>query len=98
MPQVASFLLERVRETIELLESLGADRSQRAGLPEGDVKRLLEAGARVYAPDRVGRRLAEARRREKRAQRVSQDLEKRAGTGIQTLRRKPVFHTPNVFP
>jgi NAD(P)-dependent dehydrogenase (short-subunit alcohol dehydrogenase family) len=62
------------------------------------VKRLLAAVARVYAPDRLGRRMAEARRRDKRAQRIKSDLDKRAETGIQTLRRKPVFHTPNVFP
>jgi NAD(P)-dependent dehydrogenase (short-subunit alcohol dehydrogenase family) len=32
------------------------------------------------------------------AARVKRDQAARAETGIQTLRRKPVFHTPNVFP
>jgi NAD(P)-dependent dehydrogenase (short-subunit alcohol dehydrogenase family) len=29
---------------------------------------------------------------------VKDDLAKRTQTGIQTLRRKPIYHTPNVFP
>ena len=98
MPPTASPLLERLRETIELLESIVGDRSQLDELPVGAVKRLLQAVTRIYAPDRLGRRLADARRRDKRAATVKRDLETRAETGIQTLRRKPVFHTPNVFP
>src|SRR5678815_4311892 len=47
---------ERLRETIELLESIAADRSVLAGVPEEERKRLLQAVAHVYSPDRVERR------------------------------------------
>jgi NAD(P)-dependent dehydrogenase (short-subunit alcohol dehydrogenase family) len=95
----ASSLLERLRETIELLESIAADRSVLEGVSDEERKRLLQAVASVYHPDRVERRrMANAVARERRAARVKRDQETRAETGIQTLRRKPVFHAPNVFP
>jgi NAD(P)-dependent dehydrogenase (short-subunit alcohol dehydrogenase family) len=68
-------------------------------VPNEDRKRLLQAVAAVYHPDRVERR-RRARRleRDRKAARVGADLKRRAETGIQTLRRKPVFHSPNYFP
>ena len=47
---------ERLRATIELLESIAADRSVLAGVPDEERKRLLQAVANVYSPDRVERR------------------------------------------
>jgi NAD(P)-dependent dehydrogenase (short-subunit alcohol dehydrogenase family) len=90
---------ERLRETIELLESIAADRSVLAGVPEEERKRLLQAVANVYSPDRVERRrMAKIIDRQRKAARVKGDQDVLHETGIRSLRRKPVFHTPNVFP
>ena len=92
-------LLARLRETIDLLESIAADRSVLAGVADEDRKRLLQAVANVYSPDRVERRrMSKVVARERKAARVRDDQETLYETGIRTLRRKPVFHTPNVFP
>jgi len=92
-------LRERLRETIELLESIAADRSVLADVPDDDRKRLLQAVASVYHPDRVERRRrANALAKQRKAARVKQDRGALHETGIRALRRKPVFHTPNVFP
>ncbi len=90
---------ERLRETIELLESIAADRSVLAGVPEAERKRLLQAVANVYSPDRVERRrMAKIVDRQRKAARVKGDQGVLQETGIRSLRRKPVFHTANVFP
>ena len=92
-------LLERLRATTELLASIAADRSVLAGVPAQDRRRLLEAVALVYSPDRAERRrMAKITARERKAARVKQDEAVLAATGIRTLRRRPVFRTPNVFP
>lgn len=92
-------LVDRLREAVELLESIAADRSVLEGVPDEERKRLLQAVASVYHPDRVERRrMSKITARERKATRVLSDQVARAETGIQTLRRKPVFHTPNVFP
>ena len=92
-------LVERLRDAVELLESIAADRTVLEGVPDEERKRLLQAVASVYHPDRVERRrMSKITARERKAARVKRDQAARAGTGIQTLRRKPVFHTPNVFP
>jgi NAD(P)-dependent dehydrogenase (short-subunit alcohol dehydrogenase family) len=89
----------RLREAIELLESIAADRSVLAGVPEEERKRLLQAVANVYSPDRVERRrMAKVVDRQRKAARVQRDQRVLHETGIRSLRRKPVFHTPNVFP
>ena len=95
----ATALRARLRETIELLESIAADRSVLAGVPDDERKRLLQAVAAVYHPDRVERRrMANALAKQRKAARVKQDEGVLHETGIRALRRKPVFHTPNVFP
>jgi NAD(P)-dependent dehydrogenase (short-subunit alcohol dehydrogenase family) len=92
-------LLARLRETIDLLESIASDRSVLAGVPEEERKRLLQAVANVYSPDRVERRrMSKVVARERKAARVRSDQGVLHETGIRTLRRKPVYHTPNVFP
>jgi NAD(P)-dependent dehydrogenase (short-subunit alcohol dehydrogenase family) len=91
-------LAARLRDTVELLESIAADRSVLEGVPADDRRRLLQAVASVYHPDRVERRrMAKSMTRQRRAARVERDQIARAATGIQTLRRKPIFHSPNVF-
>jgi NAD(P)-dependent dehydrogenase (short-subunit alcohol dehydrogenase family) len=90
---------ERLRETIELLESIAADRSVLARVPDNERKRLLQAVANVYSPDRVERRrMSKIVERRRKAARVRNDQDALHETGIRSLRRKPVFHTPNVFP
>jgi len=92
-------LLARLRETIDLLESIAGDHALLAGVPDEDRKRLLQAVANVYSPDRVERRrMSKVVARERKAARVRSDQGVLHETGIRTLRRKPVFHTPNVFP
>jgi hypothetical protein len=92
-------LLARLRDTITLLESIAADRSVLAGVPDEERKRLLQAVASVYSPDRVERRrMSKVVARERKATRVQSDQAVLHETGIRSLRRKPVFHTPNVFP
>ena len=87
-------LLERLRAAAELLEELGGDRVLLNQLPAQDRERLLRAAAELYNPDKLARReMLKAAERE-RNQRVGDVLE---NTGIRTLRRKPVFTTPNVF-
>ena len=89
-------LAERLREAVELLESIAADRSVLAGVPDEERKRLLQAVASVYHPDRVERRRrAKGFERKRRAARVERDQAARVSTGIQRMRRKPLFHSPN---
>jgi NAD(P)-dependent dehydrogenase (short-subunit alcohol dehydrogenase family) len=92
-------LLERLQATIELLESIVADRGLLAGVPDEDRHRLLQAAGLVYNPDRMARRqLVKATIRQRKAARVEQEESALGRTGIRTLRRQPVFTTPNVFP
>ena len=99
MTPTTGTLLDRLRETVALLEAIAADRSVLEGVPGAERRRLLQAVASVYHPDRVERRrMSKITARERKAARVERDQATRAETGIQTLRRKPVFHTPNIFP
>ncbi len=92
-------LRERVRIATELLEAVAADRRQLDSLDPQDRKRLHLAVAQVYHPDPVARRLqVKARERERSAVQAERDGAVLHDTGIRTLRRKPVFTTPNVFP
>ena len=89
----------RLRDAIDLLESIVRDRGVLAELPPRERTRLLRAIASVYSPDRAERRrLAKAAVRDRKAARVRQAEDARAETGIRSLRRRPLFHTPNVYP
>ena len=92
-------LLERLRSAVEVLEWLAADRAPLDQLPPEDRERLHRAVAELYNPDQVARRqmlkAAERERTAAQSERVGAVLDE---TGIRTLRRKPVFTTPNVFP
>src|SRR5688572_7756805 len=92
-------LLDRLRETTELLESIAVDRNVLAGVPDEERGRLLRAIELVNNPDsRTLRRLAKATKRQKRIARINKEDDALHETGIRPLRRKPVFTTPNVFP
>jgi NAD(P)-dependent dehydrogenase (short-subunit alcohol dehydrogenase family) len=90
-------LLEQLREMTELLESIAVDRGILDGMDEAARKRLLNAVARVNHPDRLARRMKASRERLKRTSKLEQDDAVLNETGIRSLRRRPVFTTPNVF-
>ncbi len=92
-------LLKRARAATELLEWIASDRERLEQLPAQDRERLHRAVADLYHPDPVARRrrlkATERERMATQSQRVGAVLQE---TGIRTLRRKPIFTTPNVFP
>jgi NAD(P)-dependent dehydrogenase (short-subunit alcohol dehydrogenase family) len=92
-------LLERLRAATELLERIANDRKLLEQVPVEDRQRLHLAIAQVYHPDSTARRrMLKAQERERSAaqtQRVDAVLHE---TGIRSLRRQPVFTTPNYFP
>src|SRR5215212_1672306 len=92
-------LLERLRSASELLESIDANRGLLDSLPEEDRRRFHYAVAQVYHPDPAARRRRQkAAQLERSAAQTEHDGAVLHDTGIRTLRRKPVFNTPNVFP
>jgi len=92
-------LLERLRVATELLESIASNRAVLRQIPAEDRERLHRAIAEVYNPDATARRRAvRAAERERTAMRNGRVDAVLDETGIRTLRRKPVFTTPNVFP
>ena len=90
---------ERLEATLALLEAIVADRSVLQTLDEGARTRLLQAVALVHHPEpRTRRREAKAQARERAQEKARQTEALLDRTGIRTLRRKPVFTTPNYFP
>ena len=99
MPPADTTLQSRLRELAELLESVAQDRSQLDALPDEERARFLRAIELVNNPSsRTLRRLAKATARNKRLEKIQKEDAVLHDTGIRTLRRKPVFTTPNVFP
>ena len=91
--------LDRLRAATELLESIVADRGLLSQASLDDRRRLLQAAGHVYAPDAAARRqLVRASIRRRKAERVKREDTVLDQTGIRTLRRQPVFTSPNVFP
>ena len=92
-------LIERLRDATELLESIAADRTVLAGVADDERARLLQAVALVYHPDRAERRrMAKGTAKQRKAARIRETEQARVETGIRELRRKPIYHSPNVFP
>jgi len=90
---------ERLREALAALESLVADRTQLLGLSEEERARLMKAAGEVYAPDISERRkLLRAKKRQNRHRKLKKDQAELNETGIRSLRRKPVYMSPNVYP
>jgi NAD(P)-dependent dehydrogenase (short-subunit alcohol dehydrogenase family) len=88
-------LLERLRSAAELLEQLAEDRRLLNQLPAEERARLLRAAAELYNPDKLARREMLKAAERQRLERTNAVLHE---TGIRSLRRKPVFTTPNFFP
>ncbi|HVW10113.1 MAG TPA: SDR family oxidoreductase [Bryobacteraceae bacterium] len=84
---------------LELLEWLAADHGRLQQFSPEERERFHKAIAQLYNPDPKTRRAmlkaAERERSAKRLEKVDSVLHE---TGIRTLRRKPVFTTPNYFP
>jgi len=89
----------RLRAAVELLEKVAADRALLAGLSEVERTRLLKAVGDIFCPDvRERRRLVKAASRRRKSEKLKRDQGVLNETGIRTLRRKPVFTTPNLPP
>ncbi|MFP5378343.1 MAG: SDR family NAD(P)-dependent oxidoreductase [Vicinamibacteria bacterium] len=94
----ATDVLARLRAAIETLETVVEDRTVLARLSKDELQRLLEAAGRVHTPDIADRRrTAKALAKQRRAERAERSAAVLHETGIRSLRRKPVFTTPNVF-
>ena len=84
---------------LALLEAIVADRSVLQQLDPADRERLLQAVALVHHPEpRIRRRQARDEARARAREKAVQTEALLDRTGIRTLRRKPVFTTPNYFP
>jgi NAD(P)-dependent dehydrogenase (short-subunit alcohol dehydrogenase family) len=83
----------------DLLERLAADWSLLDQFPAADRARLHRAVAGLSVPERrAGRKRTRRAARERRETRIRQEEAVLDGTGIRTLRRRPIVTTPNVFP
>ena len=92
-------LLDRLKAVTTVLESVAADWGVLDRMPIEDRRRLLQAVAGVYNPDPVARRKRmRANERQRRAAAERKAAAVLDDTGIRTLRRRPVYTTPNVFP
>ena len=92
-------LAERLRDAVDLLESIASDRRVLLGVPEEDMHRLLRVAGEVSRPDAIKRRqLVKQTKRNRKAEKVNREEALLADTGIRKLRREVVFTTPNVFP
>src|SRR5688572_13783254 len=90
---------ERVRQAMEVLEAIVADRGHLADLSSDDYTRLMNAVELVYHPDLIARRrLVKATIKKRKAERTRQQEDVLNQTGIRKLRAQPVFTTPNYFP
>ena len=90
---------QELASLLKLLQAVAADRSLLDQLSADDRKQFHLAVAQVYNPDPATRRLAQrAEVRERTAVQAGRVAAARSETGIQTLRRKPVFTTSNFFP
>src|SRR5580698_4573531 len=92
-------LTERLIAVVEMLERIAADRRVLDQLSDEDRRRFHQAVADVYNPDSgARRRAARAEERERAAAKLDRIDAALHETGIRTLRRRPVFTTPNIFP
>ncbi|HSU53443.1 MAG TPA: oxidoreductase, partial [Candidatus Dormibacteraeota bacterium] len=90
---------QQLRAAIQILEQVAANRSLLAELSPEEYERLRKASGDVYVPDpREKRRLAKARVRKWKAEKVQRSQAVLNQTGIRELRRRPVFNTPNPLP
>ena len=95
----AAPVVEQLRAAAAMLEQIAADRALLAQLTEEERSRLMQAAGAIYCPDVSKRRqLVRAKQRQHKADKIQRDQRVLNETGIRTLRRKPVFITPNPPP
>ena len=88
-----------MRELTRALEAVVEDRSLMDALSTDERNRLLAAAGEVFNPDvEARRRRAKEQKRRDKATKLQREQAALSATGIRELRRKPVFHSPNVFP
>ncbi len=98
-PPTTEELRQRLLETTSFLQEIAASKALLEDLSVDERTALLNAAGDVFCRDPEERRLrAKARRRKRRADKLRQDDVALGETGIRSLRDKPVFTTPNVFP
>ncbi|MCX6895806.1 MAG: SDR family NAD(P)-dependent oxidoreductase, partial [Verrucomicrobia bacterium] len=91
--------VEQLRAAAAMLEQIVADRALLAQLTEEERSRLTQAAGAIFCPDVSKRRqLVRAKQRQHKADKIQRDQRVLNETGIRTLRRKPVFITPNLPP
>lgn len=92
-------LAAQLRAAAELLERAASDRAVLAELSQEERTRLLKAAGDIYCPDvRARRRLVKETSKQRKKQKAHRDQTVLNETGIRTLRRKPIFTTPNLPP
>jgi NAD(P)-dependent dehydrogenase (short-subunit alcohol dehydrogenase family) len=89
----------RIRAAVELLEGIDEDRSLLAHVDKDVQRRLVHVAGKVWQPDETRRRqLTRALAKQRKAEATSKEERLLNQTGIRTLRRRPTFTTPNIFP
>jgi len=89
----------RIRAAVRVLEEISEDRSVLAQADPDDRRRLVHAAGRVWTPDETRRRqLTRALAKQRKAEAKRRKDEALDETGIRTLRRRPTYTTPNVYP
>jgi NAD(P)-dependent dehydrogenase (short-subunit alcohol dehydrogenase family) len=98
-PDASATDAERLKLALSILEEIVADRALLGALTVEERTQLLRAAGDVYEPDLVQRRRwGKAVRRNEKAAKADRVETVLAGTGIRTLREKPIYTTPNVEP
>ena len=86
-------------DTLQLLESIAADRTVLDAWPEEERVRLHKAVASIFHPEpKLRRKKSKELERERHAEKLRRADALLDQTGIRALRRAPVFTTPNYFP
>ncbi len=89
----------QLRAATDVLARVDADRSLLVPLPAHERQQFLDLVAKVFHPDAKARRsMVKATTRERKAAAAARDDAVLHDTGIRTMRRQPVFTTPNVYP
>ena len=92
-------LTQRMIEATHLLESVAANRSMLLSLSHEYRMRIRKAAGDIYCPDVSQRRLLnKATHKKRKKEKIAKDQKTLNHSGIRSLRKKPVFTTPNVYP
>ena len=90
---------KRLLETMEVLRQVVEAPELINELSASEKQDFLNAAGDVFSPDpEIRRRRTKLLQQQRRTERLRRDEETLTETGIRTLRSKPVFTTPDVFP